>query len=47
MNPSLSEMYSGSEQEGYVCFLVEKTDTKPLIVFLERNASGIWFSTTK
>jgi len=47
LKPQLTEMYNGAEQEGYVCFMVNKADINPMIVFLERNNSGIWFSTTQ
>lgn len=47
VEPGLNEMYAGAEQEGYAYFLVDKSDTSPLIVFLNRNDGGIWFSTTK
>lgn len=45
IQPSLREMYTGGTQEGYACFEVNKDDTNPYIVFLERNNNGIWFST--
>ncbi|HEX3023220.1 MAG TPA: hypothetical protein VHP81_12605 [Lachnospiraceae bacterium] len=45
--PSLKDMYAGSEQEGFVYFLIDSNDKAPNIVFLERNKGGIWFSTDK
>ncbi|WP_167957137.1 DUF4352 domain-containing protein [Anaerosporobacter faecicola] len=44
LEPTLTDMYTGNTQQGYVCFLVSKDDTNPTIVFLERNEQGIWFS---
>jgi hypothetical protein len=43
LKPSIGVMKDNSEQEGYIYFLVNKNDSNPLIVFLERNGNGIWF----
>lgn len=47
LEPKLTTMYKGNVQEGYAYFLVNKKDKHPLIVFLERDHHGLWFSTTK
>ena len=41
---TLTTMYQGSTQEGYVCFLVDTNDKEPLIVFPVYGESRIWFS---
>lgn len=40
------DIYSGSSKEGYVAFLVDKSDAKPKIVFGRdyQGSGGIWFN---
>lgn len=45
LEPNLTTMYPGNTQDGYACFLVDKKDQTPNIVFLERDNGGLWFST--
>lgn len=45
--PALNDMYAGASQEGYIFFQVDTGDTNPVIVFLERDGNGIWFTTDK
>lgn len=47
LEPTLTDMYPGSKQEGYAYFVVKKNDLNPEIVFLERNNNGLWFSTSR
>jgi len=41
---TLTTMYQGSAQEGYVFFLIDSNDKEPLIVFPAYGESRIWFS---
>jgi len=43
----LTTMYQGSTQEGYVCFIIDKNDMNPLIVFPSYGNSQFWFSGAK
>ncbi|WP_455716349.1 hypothetical protein [Anaerosporobacter sp.] len=47
LEPTLSDIYPGSKQEGYAYFFVKKNDLNPKIVFLERNNHGLWFATNR
>lgn len=42
-------VYAGGSTEGYIAFLVDKSDTSPKVVFGEdyNGTGGIWFSITK
>ena len=41
---TLNTMYQGSEQEGYVCFIVDKEDIDTLISFPLNGQTQVWFS---
>ena len=43
LKPALTDLYKGGEAEGIVYGMVDEGD-QPLVVFLERNDGGIWFS---
>lgn len=45
-DPSIdAKLYTGASHEGWVAFVVDKTDTKPLIVFKKEydGSGGMWF----
>ena len=43
LKPALTDLYKGGEAEGIVYGMVDEGD-QPLVVFLERNDGGTWFS---
>lgn len=43
LKPALTDLYKGGEAEGIVYGMVDEGD-QPLVVFLERDNGGIWFS---
>ena len=46
LKPALTDLYKGGEAEGIVYGMVDEGD-QPLVVFLERNDGGIWFTVEK